>query len=490
MGEIRKQGLQNTAVSYTGILIGFVNAVLLFPNLLQEEELGLTRIFIQSAMLLIQFSTLGLKFSIVKYFPKFQTEDNRHNSFLPIFSLVSIIGIVASIALVLLFRSPIEDLYSDRSPLFSSYFILILPLGASFHFFYVFAAWSKALLKTVFPNFLQEVMLRLLQTASILAYYFELVDFDWFVACFVGSYTVILLILVIKLFLDGLMPLQFSSDDLKREKIYPFIRHSLFSMLGGITNTLTLTFDGLMISAMIGLGENGIYSTAVYLTSLILVPSKVFFRVTGPVIAKYWNEGKQAGINNLYKNVTLINTIAGGVIFSLIWASIDDLYTFMPKSFAVGISVFLIYGVGRLFELIGGINGTILINSPKYIYETIINIMFCILMVVLNIILIPQMGLNGAALATLISLLVLNVSRSIVLYSFFGFLPFHPKLILAFILGLGIVFLGHQLPDLFSPIPNILYKSVAIGCLSLVAIYFSGLFKTIMSFSEKKNKEE
>ena len=44
MGVIKRQGIKNTIATYIGFVIGFVNLIIIQPNFLSKEELGLTRV--------------------------------------------------------------------------------------------------------------------------------------------------------------------------------------------------------------------------------------------------------------------------------------------------------------------------------------------------------------------------------------------------------------------------------------------------------------
>jgi len=60
VGEIRKQGLVNSVITYAGIIIGFLNIVVIQPNFLQPEELGLTRILFSFSVLIATILPLGI----------------------------------------------------------------------------------------------------------------------------------------------------------------------------------------------------------------------------------------------------------------------------------------------------------------------------------------------------------------------------------------------------------------------------------------------
>jgi O-antigen/teichoic acid export membrane protein len=74
MGIIQKQGIANTIISYLGILIGFVNILILQPYMLDPDEIGLTRILFSLATLFATIFPLGLNGVIVKFLPEYRDE--------------------------------------------------------------------------------------------------------------------------------------------------------------------------------------------------------------------------------------------------------------------------------------------------------------------------------------------------------------------------------------------------------------------------------
>ena len=44
MGQVRKDSVLNTIITYTGIVLGYINKGLLFPFLLLPEQVGLANV--------------------------------------------------------------------------------------------------------------------------------------------------------------------------------------------------------------------------------------------------------------------------------------------------------------------------------------------------------------------------------------------------------------------------------------------------------------
>ena len=102
MGSIQKQAIQNTIISYSGVVIGFVNTLILQPKMLSPEELGLTRILYSTSILIATLFPLGINAFTIKFFPKFRNADNGHNGYFGLLLLISFIGFAVVAAGVLL----------------------------------------------------------------------------------------------------------------------------------------------------------------------------------------------------------------------------------------------------------------------------------------------------------------------------------------------------------------------------------------------------
>jgi len=77
VGIVKRNSITITILSYLGIVVGYVNKILLFPNFLSEEQVGLANILVSMAVMYAQFSAMGINSTIVKFFPFFRTPDRR-----------------------------------------------------------------------------------------------------------------------------------------------------------------------------------------------------------------------------------------------------------------------------------------------------------------------------------------------------------------------------------------------------------------------------
>lgn len=202
MGSIQKQAIQNTIISYTGVILGFINTIVLQPAMLSAEELGLTRLLFSVSLLVATIFPLGLNSFTVKYLPTFRNKENGHNGYFGFLCLIASSGYLLIAASVFLFKGAILSKYGN-SPLFVEYFIYVFPISFFFGFISVLNGYCFALFKTSTPSFLNEVFIRLLSMGVICLYFLKLISFPVFVFVFSFSLGVQLLFLFLYILRSG-----------------------------------------------------------------------------------------------------------------------------------------------------------------------------------------------------------------------------------------------------------------------------------------------
>src|ERR1700759_4686883 len=92
MGIVKKQAYKNTIISYAGMVVAYVNTVLLFPFFATSTEYGFYNLTISISVLYSTLASIGIPGILLRYFPFYRTEDKRHNSFIQWTMLVSMLG--------------------------------------------------------------------------------------------------------------------------------------------------------------------------------------------------------------------------------------------------------------------------------------------------------------------------------------------------------------------------------------------------------------
>jgi len=163
-------------------------------------------------------------------------------------------------------------------------------------------------------------------------------------------------------------------------------------------------------------------------------------------------EQKHNELNELYKKSAINLQIIGGFIMLLIFVNIKEMYHLIPKDYSGGIAVVFMIGLSKFYDVLLGNNNSIIVNTQHYRTVLLFGVATVLLMIILNMILIPILGIEGSALATLITVVIYNTVKLIFVIQKMDLFPFTPKtmllvrnyrFLLCFILFLGFPFSPH-----------------------------------------------
>ena len=475
MGVVRKQSTLTTLTSFLGGVIGFINQTFLFAKLMDPDEFGLARVLVTIGVMYAQLSLLGFQNVILRFFPFFENKEKGHYGFLSFGILFILAGFILTTSLFLLFQPQVISVYGEKSQLLVTYYRLGMLFGFSYLVYIFFSNYLRSLYDWFIPRFINEVGLRLLVTVGISLYALNVLDFHTFIWVYAGMHAVMALGVIIytaarrQLMLPSIRNLQI------QQYLKPMLSQAFFASIGGISIHLVLAIDTLMLASL-GLTPVAVYSLMVNFAALMLFPFRSLVNLSSPRVAEYWKEQDIPAIGRIYKRVSLLGYISGVWLFFVIWLNLDYVYSLIGKeAYMSGKLVFVFIGLASLFDIISGLNTTILVTSKAFKYDLLFNLLLLIISILTNyyFIFILDEGVNGAAIATMISILLYNVSRVIFVYKLANIHPFTMGLLKVTVLAVGIWLGVSYMPDSSYPLLDIVWKS------SLFTVFF-GL--TILGF--------
>ena len=219
--------------------------------------------------------------------------------------------------------------------------------------------------------------------------------------------------------------------------------------------------------------QGGIYAIMMYMVSAMLIPYRSMIKVATPVVTNLWKERDMKGMQRIHREMSQMNLIVGCFFFLAIWINLDNIFSLMPDSYSAGRYVFLFLGLGRVFEMYAGLTGVILITSKRYRYDFTFSILLVGLTVATNAALIPSLGMNGAAIATMITVVVYNLIRMAFVWKFFRLQPFAIKDCWVVILTAAMIGLSTVIPYLGNFILDAAVRTLVISVIFGGVIYYS-----------------
>ena len=417
MGVVIKQSIKGTIVNYVGIAIGFLTTFFIVTAYLTQEEIGLTRVMIDAGILFASFAQLGTSASIIRFFPYFKNENEKHHGFFFWTLIVPFVGFFLFVLVAKCLEGTIIHTFSKNSDLFVTYYRFVFPLSLFILYQTVFEANANVLMRIVVPKFVREVGVRVGLLLSYLLYgHWHVIDLDGLVMGVCITY--FLAALVDFLYLLSLGKISFRPDF----KIFtkPLLKdigfYTLFLLLNAVTVNVMPLLNTFFLSAGMGLTFTGIYAIANYIATVVEVPNRSLNAIVQPEISESIKNNDFNRAEILCKSVSLHLMLSSALIFLFIWINIDALFMLLPNGemYEAGKSVVLILGFAKFFNSTLFVSSSALNYSKYYYWSLVFTIMLTTVAIVLNVLLIPRYGMDGASLSHLISYLTLYLCLLIV----------------------------------------------------------------------------
>lgn len=457
MGIVTSQSFKNTLATYLGFGIGAINTLFLYTNFMSDAYYGLVGFILSTANIMMPLMAFGAQNTLIKFYSSYKTR-NSINSFLTLMLFLPLLLIIP-VGLIGYFAfDTISNLLSDKNPIIKDYVWLIYVAAIAFAYFELFYSWTKVQMQSVFGNFMKEVFHRIGVMVLLVCLHFRWLTVQEFIYAVVGIY--ILRMLIMKLYAYYLRRPVFRFNRLPNlTEIFKYT--SLIIIAGSIANII-LEIDKFMLGQYLKIENVAYYSVAIYIATVIGVPSRSMYQITSPITAKLLNDNDLKSLKNLYQKSSLNLYIIGGLIFLLIVLNIKQLYLIIPKEFSEGLFVVFLIGVAKLYDNLMGINNAILFNSKYYRMVLVLGVFLAVLTVLLNMIFIPKFQIYGAAFATFLAVLAYNSSKLFYVGFKLKMLPFTKNTLKTSVLLVVLILAFYFWDFQFHPIVNMLLKSLLI----------------------------
>lgn len=432
----------------------------LYTALLTTEQYGTADLITNAANLLIPFCCIGITHAVFR-FSADKCEDNKE---------------IFSTGISVFFRSSIIFLALSPLLLFVSYIneyvwlLVVYVLCANIHS--ICAEYVRAREKMVLF-----ALQGILGTALTIAFnLFFLIVLDMGVVGYVLSVaaadaiTTVFLIVREKLWRD------FSIKKVSGSKMREMLRYSIPMMPTTVIWWITNVSDRYIVTFMSGAAENGIYSAAYKIPTLITLISTVFIEAWQLSVISCSDDGEvkgffseiferyQATVFMLCSLLIPLSQIATSVLLN---ESYYGAWKFIPTLL-----------IATVFSSLTSFMGTVYTFSKKTTASMTTALFGAVLNIVMNVLLIPSMGAQGAAIATAISYFAVFVLRAVSSRKYIAF-NIHPIRLFA---NTGIVLV--QCVFMIMELPYNLLVQIA-SCAVLLAVNGRAAFSAIFGILKK-----
>lgn len=182
--------------------------------------------------------------------------------------------------------------------------------------------------------------------------------------------------------------------------------------------------DTLILGRMTTTEDVGVYTVATRLVMLAVFVMAPINAAFAPQIARLHHRGDVTRLGEVYAAATawILRFALPAFVLLLIFPA--PLLRLFGDDYVVGAGVTMTLAVGQLVNAATGPCATVLNMSGRVLLNMVNNVAVLALNVGLNLVLIPRLGILGAALAWSVSLAVVNIVRVVQVRRVLGLLPF------------------------------------------------------------------
>lgn len=377
------------------------------------EVYGLFSLAIMVLGFFVAFSSFGLTEGLLRFisFYRGKKQINKIRYLCKISIIVLFFSSIISAVFLFLLSDFISiNIFHNQSlTIFLKIFSLLIPLSIfSFVFLSILRAFEKISWNSFITNILEN------GTKLIALIFFIFVGFKINAIIFSYFFGTLSMLLASYLVCRFKIPEIFKKDHLKHE-LKTKITKELFSyswpiMFFGIISVFLSWIDSFTIGYFKGIPAVGFYNAVVPIAALLYIAPTLFIQLFAPLITKEYARKKIAVIKELSQQVGkwifvlnlplfIIIILFPGAVINLLFGSEYILAENSLRFLSIGIFISSFFTISNNLIFTIGKSKLILIDM----------IIVAIMNLVLNIILVPKYGIDGAAFSTMLSSIALSL---------------------------------------------------------------------------------
>ena len=418
---------------FGGLAVGYL-LTLLIANLFGANGLGDYVLAITILRLFTLLAKLGLDTTSIRFIAAFASQDKWTSIFRfrkQVISILSISSIVASLLMYFL-AEPIADLINANYKYIQLSAFFVLPMA----FFMLHYESLRGLKRIAAFSFFYMMAQGLFTIVSVLIIH----QFTISSNVPIYAYLVSVFIVSILSFLSFKYSLKKSakgkeSAEKELRSYSEILKISVPLMFAQSVQFIMAWTDKLMLGAIdtpnvsLGLTTNssevGIYHTAFKLSMFAAVALMSINSIASPKFAEMYASKNKEGLKKIvHQSTKMIFWVTLPLV--VIFFSIPDfLLGLFGEEFKVGMFAFILLSCGKMISAFSGSVGNILQMTGNQNILARILFLGAIINVLLNLILIPKYGINGAAIASTISTVFWNITMVFAVKKKLGFYSFY-----------------------------------------------------------------
>jgi len=469
-----KQAFWFTIINYVGVAIGVISTVFVYPY--DKEFLGVVRYVDSIAQMLYPFMVFGGSQALIHFYPAL-TDDNKSRLFK--YGMVTILVVSLFILIAFALGRPFIEWANYK------YVFYAFPIGFVLAFVELFKRQAANLEKLEMPTFYEKIIPKISLPIVFLFLIGGYLDIISGLIAFIGSYLVLLVLLVVYLQKHYKLSRDYNFkslfDEIPKKEYY---KYSFYAFLGSFGSLLAFRIDAFMIPEFLSFEANGTFNIGVALATSLAIPATGIFVIYAPKISAYLKNNEINELGKKYIETAKLLFFIGAILYVSVVLGIDSLFKMLPTydKLIDTIPVVLVLGINILFNMSTGFNSEIISYSKYYRTNILSIIILATCNICLNLFFLTKtdLGIIGVAYASLIAMVSFNCFKLIFIYKKFKIIPFD-KGYFKLVILIGVVFLFfYVLPENTNSILNLFLK---VGLNALVAILITYRLRLVYSLN-------
>jgi O-antigen/teichoic acid export membrane protein len=452
MGIVFRQSIKTSLVTFAGALLGAA-IVYLSTHILSTQQYGFSRNLVTQSIVAIQLILMGTHSMLIVYIHKYPAGDERRKLLLTSCLIIPVLLSVLLTVPYLIFRTEIIHLfYKPEDRWLAGKYFYLLPFSAFlWSFMTLLEQYLSSQMKVAASAFTREVVHRVVQIALLLLYARGYISFDLFFITTIGSVIVpVVLLLWMSARSEG-FGISFDLTVFNQAEYIEMLRFSVYHLLTNFSISLLGYIDALMLAPLDKSGTSAVavYTPAVFLMSILQIPYRAMATAAMPALAVAYERKETDKLNSLFRRSAINGWIVAVGMMAIIICNLPNVTRVLKPEYNTVAKVALILLLGRMVDMLTGLNNEVLSISSHYRFLFWMTIGLLAMIIGFNWWLIPIYGVTGAALGTSSALSVFNIMKLIVVKRRLGLQPISMHTFTVLLVGLIALLAGYILP-LFS----------------------------------------
>ena len=491
MGVIQRQTIKNNIVAYAAVLIGALASIYIYPKDLALRGFG--DALFKWVFLIGPIVSFGVHAVMVRFLP--QLDEDKVVASQQLLTRALVVQTVSILLLCVVnwwLGDTIVAAFIDHGynlGLLENYrwevLLLLFPMVYSVTLTTHILNFQRIALPAVFNNLFLKMGLPVVFLLTV----WKFLPRASYAYYLIALYALVFFFLLGVAWRMGILGFRWERLKLQSKSMKDVFSFAFFSLFSGIGVSLATHLDTVSVNTFLGNDATGVYSFAVFVIGTMLIPFKAINQICAPFVSSSWEKRDLAHLGVLYRDSASALFSAGLVIFVGCVVCLPGVYGFTEDTpqYAVGYVATLLLGGGQLINQLTSINDALITYTDHYRWMMVFVLLLGLLNLWMNYYFIGvlNLGLEGAALATLVALLIFNLAKVIFVYLRIGIHPFSISLLYVAVAAITIGWLVYLIPSAGNP-----YLDVGVrGGLVVVLFFVFFRFTTLVPVMHRALRE-